>query len=425
MIITTCDRFQTAQKACQLAQLNIPIVTIRTESQDEKIPEGAISFTDLMSPHGLDYKSLVRYDTSIEDVAFLPYSSGTTGLSKGVQLRHRNLTANCEMLQAKTNQLSLILPTTETFQDVLPCVLPFFHIYGFTVTMMSKLALGCQLVTLPKFMPDTFLNAMEKYKGTVLHLVPPIVIFMGHHDKVEKKHVEHVRTVMSGAAPMGTPDAERFTARAPQVEFVQGYGLTETSPVVLMGTRGSKNYASVGEPTPNTQAKIVDLTDPTNTGLGPNMVGELLVRGPQVMKGYHNKEEATKDMIIENGWLRTGDMGYYDDNNQFYITDRLKELIKVKGFQVPPAELEEVLREHPKVVDAAVVGVPHPISGEVPRAFVVTKDKDAVTEAELKDFVAKKVAKYKRLEGGVTFLDAIPKNASGKILRREVKEKYC
>lgn len=405
--------------------MNIPILTIRMLSQDEKIPEGSVSFSDMISTSGLDYNSLVRYDTSVEDIGFLPYSSGTTGLSKGVQLRHRNITANCEMLQAKTNQQSLILPTTHNFQDVLPCVLPFFHIYGFTVTLLSKLALGTQLVTLPKFSPDTFLNVLDKYKATILHLVPPIVIFMGHHDKVEEKHVKHIRTVMSAAAPLGAPDAERFTARAPQVEFVQGYGLTETSPVILMGLRGSNNYSSVGEPTPNSQAKIVDISDPTNTGLGPNIVGELLVRGPQVMKGYHNRPDATKEMIIENDWMRTGDMAYYDDDGQFYITDRLKELIKVKGFQVPPAELEEILREHPMILDAAVVGIPHPINGEVPRAFVVAKDRETVSENELKDFVAQKVAKYKRLEGGVTFLDAIPKNASGKILRREIREKYC
>ena len=143
------------------------------------------------------------------------------------------------------------------------------------------------------------------------------------------------------------------------------------------------------------------------------------------MKGYLNNEEATKEMMIENGWVRTGDIAYYDDSCQFFITERMKELIKVKGFQVPPAELEEVLREHPMVLDAAVVGIPHRVNGEVPRAFVVVKKKDGVTEEQLKDFVASKVAEYKRLDGGVQFLEAIPKNASGKILRREIREKYC
>lgn len=238
--------------------------------------------------------------------------------------------------------------------------------------------------------------------------------------------MESIRSIMSGAAPLGAADAERFTARAPGVEFLQGYGLTESSPVVLMGARGSKKYEAVGHPTPTTQAKIVALDDPKNVALGPDQVGELLVRGPQIMKGYLNNKKATDEMIVEGGWLRTGDIGFYDaDEGQFQITERLKELIKVKGFQVPPAELEAIIRAHPKVLDAAVVGTDHPTSGEVPRAFVVAKTGTEVSEAEIKEFVANKVAAYKRLEGGVTFLETIPKNASGKILRRELKKTYC
>lgn len=224
---------------------------------------------------------------------------------------------------------------------------------------------------------------------------------------------------------MGASDAERFMKRAPHCEFVQGYGLTETAPVVLMGSLGARNYSSVGSPCPQTQAKIVDLSDPTFTALGPNKTGELLVRGPQIMKGYHNNKQATDDIMVEGGWLRTGDIAHYDDKFQFYITDRLKELIKVKGFQVAPAELEEILRDHPNVSDAAVVGLADSKSGEVPRAFIVRKPNTKVDENEIKEFVANKVATYKKLEGGVIFLDSIPKNASGKILRRELKLKYC
>lgn len=229
---------------------------------------------------------------------------------------------------------------------------------------------------------------------------------------------------MSGAAPMGTADAERFLVKAPNVSFVQGYGLTETSPLVLLGSFGSKNYASAGMLVPSTEGKIVALDDSTYKGLEANEIGEFLVRGPQTMKGYRNNQKATDEMIVEDGWLRTGDLGYYDTNNDFYITDRLKELIKVKGFQVPPAELEEILREHPKVLEAGVVGIPHPQYGEVPRAFVVPKPNSGVTEKELQDFVAKKVSSYKKLDGGVQFMESIPKNASGKILRRELK-KLC
>uniref|UniRef100_A0A2M4BHT0 Luciferin 4-monooxygenase n=1 Tax=Anopheles marajoara TaxID=58244 RepID=A0A2M4BHT0_9DIPT len=412
------------REAVQLAKLDIPIACIRT-TNDESLPAGTIDFAELTNPSGIHYSELRQHDRTPEDIVFLPYSSGTTGLPKGVELTHVNIVSNSEMLSVKAGNGTVVLPTTDTYQDVLPCVLPFFHIYGLTVTMLSKLRAGCKLVTLPNFRPDTFLNALAEHKGSVLHLVPPIIIFLGHHDGVQAKHTDSIRNVFSGAAPMGTPDAERFTARAPKVEFIQGYGLTETAPVVLMGALGGRNYASVGSPCPRTQAKIVDLNDPTNTALGPNCSGELLVRGPQVMKGYHNNRKATEEMIIEGGWLRTGDIAHYDDDLQFYITDRLKELIKVKGFQVPPAELEELLRAHDQVADAAVVGVPHPISGEVPRAFVVPKGGARLSEDTLKEFIAGKVASYKRLEGGVTFLDSIPKNASGKILRRQLKEKYC
>ncbi|XP_053670905.1 uncharacterized protein LOC128721203 [Anopheles nili] len=424
ILVGLASNYAVLKEAMHQAKRDIPIVCIRC-TNDESLPAGSIDFAELSNPTGIHYSELRPHDRTADDIVFLPYSSGTTGLPKGVELTHLNIVSNSEMLGAKAGTGTVVLPTTDTFQDVLPCVLPFFHIYGLTVTMISKLQQGCKLVTLPNFRPDTFLHALAEHKGTVLHLVPPIIIFLGHHEGVKSEHTSSIRNVFSGAAPMGTPDAERFTARVPNVEFIQGYGLTETAPVVLMAALGSRNYASVGSPCPRTQAKIVDLNDPTNTALGPNMSGELLVRGPQVMKGYHNNRKATDEMIIEGGWLRTGDIAHYDEDLQFYITDRLKELIKVKGFQVPPAELEELLRSHPSVADAAVVGTPHPVSGEVPRAFVVAKPDARVSEDTLKEFIAEKVAAYKRLEGGVTFVDSIPKNASGKILRRQLKLEHC
>lgn len=202
---------------------------------------------------------------------------------------------------------------------------------------------------------------------------------------------------------------------------MQGYGLTETAPAVLIDQPGSKKYASVGVPTSCTEAKIVDLSDTSLKGLEAYKKGELLVRGPQVMLGYLNNKEATDEMITPDGWLRTGDLAYYDDDGSFFITDRLKELIKVKGYQVPPAELEELLRSHPCVADAAVIGIEHEKHGEVPCAFVVRKKGSDLSEKDVQKFVAGKTAAYKHLHGGVRFMDAIPKNPSGKILRRELK----
>lgn len=246
---------------------------------------------------------------------------------------------------------------------------------------------------------------------------------MNNSDQVKLKHTESVRFVMSGAAPLSAQDVDRFKIKAPNVKFSQGYGLTESAPLVLNSPWGSVNYASVGIPMPDTEVKIVGLDDPKSLGVGPNISGELWVRGPQIMKGYHENEKATAETVTSDGWLRTGDIGYYDENFEFYITDRLKELIKVKGFQVPPAELERVLRDHPDIADAAVIGIPNERAGELPRAYVVRRNTE-ITEAEVKSFVAEKVAAYKRLDGGVEFVEALPKNATGKILRRELKLLY-
>lgn len=235
---------------------------------------------------------------------------------------------------------------------------------------------------------------------------------------IKSKKIENYHSICSDLLE------DILLCRAPQITFLQGYGLTETSPLALLNFRGSKQVASIGCPPPLTDAKVVSISDLTMKGLPANEQGELLIRGPQNMLGYLNNKEATDDMLVD-GWLRTGDLAYYNEDGFFYITDRLKELIKVKGFQVAPAELEEILRDHPSVSDAAVVGVNDAVQGEVPRAFIVKKKDTNVTEKELQDFVAGKVAVYKQIKGGVQFLDAIPKNTTGKILRRELKLKYC
>lgn len=186
----------------------------------------------------------------------------------------------------------------------------------------------------------------------------------------------------------------------------------------------SKNYASIGHPIYDVESKIVDINDPEFQGVGPNKTGEVLIRGPNVMLGYLNNEASTKETITSDGWLRTGDIGYHDENGEFYITDRLKELIKVKGFQVAPAELEEILRSHPEITDAAVIGIPNTATGELPRAFVVKAKSSSLNAKKVQEYVAGKVSDYKKLAGGVEFVDAIPKNATGKILRRELKKLF-
>lgn len=203
--------------------------------------------------------------------------------------------------------------------------------------------------------------------------------------------------------------------------------MTETSPgITAVHTEVRKqgnHHGSIGKPLPNTYVKVVPIDNPYGPALGPNSPGELLVKGPQVMKGYHNRPDQNNEVFID-GWLRTGDVAYYNENNLLYLTDRLKELIKVKGFQVPPAELEEIIRTFPDVSDVGVIGIPHMISGEVPRAYVVPKKGKQIDTEKLNAFVSSKVAKYKQLKGGIAVVDSIPKNPSGKILRRQLKLQY-
>ena len=244
---------------------------------------------------------------------------------------------------------------------------------------------------------------------------------------VKQQNLQSVRIVVSGAAPLGASDEHRFIEKVGRsVHMVQGYGLTEATAVAVATIKLKEEVnvqGSIGRPAVNTLVKVVAIDDPSGTPLGVNATGELLVKGPQVMKGYHNKAEETKNAFLD-GWFRTGDIAYYNEDRVLFITDRLKELIKVKGFQVPPAELEEIIRDFPNVEDAAVIGVPHPDQGEAPRAYVVPKKGTRVNQEELQEYVKTKAAHYKQLKGGVAIVDSIPKTASGKILRRSLKLEY-
>ncbi|XP_030378111.1 4-coumarate--CoA ligase 1 [Scaptodrosophila lebanonensis] len=418
LIIGTVQGYATLREACQLAKKDLPIVVVRT-SNDQALPPGAVDFAELIRTEDVRYDELRSpSDASADDIVFLPFSSGTTGLPKGVVLSHNNITSNCEQIHG-----GLTINTLE-FQDTLPGVLPFFHIYGLTVVMLSKLGLGCRLATMPAFKPDEFIKSLDFYKGSVLNIVPPIVLFMINHPKLTQEIAPNLRAVMTGAAPIGQHDVERFLKKFPKARFMQGYGMTEASPVVLLTPEGNTRYASTGVLPPNTESKIVPLDGDNVKGLGPRTTGELCVRGPQVMSGYLNNEEANKVTFYPGNWLRTGDVAFYDEEGFFYITDRMKELIKVKGFQVPPAELEAVLRDHPKILEAAVFGIPHEVNGEAPRAIVVLRPNEGATAEEIAEYVAGRVAHYKKLEGGVIFVDEVPKNPTGKILRKDLKAKF-
>lgn len=344
------------------------------------------------------------------DVVVLPYSSGTTGFSKGVMLTHRNLVAN--LLQATS-----VFPLAE--DDIVSAFLPFFHIYGMNVIMNSCLCQGASLVTMPRFELEPFLKSIQDHRITRLYLVPPVVLLLAKSPIVDRYDLGSVRFALSGAAPLDDNIA-RLCQERTGIRVTQGYGLTETSPVTHGVPPNSPRIAlgSIGPLAPNTECKIVDVA--TGLELGTDRDGELWIRGPQVMKGYLNNDEATRSAIDAEGYFHTGDIGHVDDQGNYYIVDRVKELIKYKGYQVPPAELEAHVLSHPKVADAAVIGVLDDEGEEIPKAYVVAKE--PLTAEELIAFVAERVAPYKKIRR-VEFVEQIPKSPTGKILRRILRER--
>jgi acyl-CoA synthetase (AMP-forming)/AMP-acid ligase II len=345
----------------------------------------------------------------LDDVVVLPYSSGTTGLAKGVMLTHRNLVANIEQ--------TLGVVTVQE-DDAFVAVLPFFHIYGMQVLMNLGLRAGATIVTMPRFDLEQFLSLHQEHGLTRAFVAPPMVVALAKHPIVDNYDLSALRWILSGAAPLSAELAIACGTRL-GCEVVQGYGMTELSPVSHATPSGGFKPGSVGVTAPNTETRIVDPL--TQQPLGVDEDGEVWVRGPQVMKGYLNNEAATTNTIDDDGWLHTGDIGHIDSEGHLFIVDRLKELIKYKGFQVPPAELEALLLTHPQIADAAVIGVPDDECGEIPAAYVVLKEGQDATAADIQSFVAEKVANYKQVRK-LTFLDAIPKSASGKILRRVLRD---
>jgi acyl-CoA synthetase (AMP-forming)/AMP-acid ligase II len=346
-----------------------------------------------------------------EQIVALPYSSGTVGLPKGVMLTHRNLTANLLQVAAP-------FPIDES--DTVLALLPFFHMYGLTVNMNLALAAGATVVTMPRFELGGMLRLIEQHRVTLTFLVPPIVLALARHPSIDGADLSSLRTIVSGAAPLDAAVAAACAARI-GCEVIQGYGLTETSPVTHLTPRGSgtdANPGSVGPSVGSTEVRVVDVE--TGADLPAKADGEVLVRGPQVMRGYLGNPQATADALDPGGWLHTGDIGHLDADGCLFVVDRLKELIKVRGLQVAPAELEALLLAHPSVADAAVVGLPDAHGGEIPCAYVVLFDE--ASQRELLDHVAARVPPHKRIRR-VTVIDEIPRTPSGKILRRVLRER--
>ncbi|KAG8233460.1 hypothetical protein J437_LFUL010571 [Ladona fulva] len=426
-----------------------------------------LSFTTLMSTFSNSGSVVHAEPLDLDSTVVLPFSSGTEGLPKGVELTHTNLVSAIQMAEHP----EFIDSADSEKQDVCLAVLPFYHIYGMNGLMNLSIRVGREIVAVPKFESTTFIDTIKKFKNdkrktfkytflmdesdheltlrcwkcslrkqlgtgtvqrpfaglwvpSVVYLVPPLLLFLAKHPDVRAEDLASIRQVICGAAPATKTIIDAFLERAERknVDFREGYGLTETSALgtLIPKWAGTFKTGSCGCLMPFTEARIVDSS---GKGVGAFSKGELLIRGPQIMKGYLNNEEATKKTIDEDGWLHTGDIAYFDEDGFFYIVDRLKELIKVKGNQVSPTELEEILHQYPGVADVAVVGIPDLRAGELPAAFVVRTDDKQGSDLKAEDlhsFLSTKVAQFKQLLGGIRFLDSIPKSVSGKVLRREL-----
>ncbi len=344
----------------------------------------------------------------LKDLAVLPYSSGTTGLPKGVMLSHQNLTANIR----QTIALGMTLESSVVLD-----FLPFYHIYGMMVLLNCGLAVGATQIILPRFDPEAALNIIQEHKVTDLYCVPPAVLAMVHMPRIEETDLSSLRFLMSGAAPLPA-EVGRQAAEKMRCVVMQGYGMTEASPITNVNPINAPRDGTVGPPVADTLEKVVSLE--TGEELPPGEIGELLVFGPQVMLGYWNNPDATAETITPDGWLRTGDIASADADGYVRIHDRKKEMIKYKGYQIAPAELEALLMEHPAVRDAAVIPKADDDAGEVPKAFVVLREPGADLAAIVASVTAN-VAPYKKIRH-IEAVDAIPKNPSGKILRRQLIE---
>lgn len=345
-----------------------------------------------------------------EDVSLIVCSSGTTGLPKGVQLTQMNLLATLD---------SQIQPTVIPMEEVtLLTVITWFHAFG-CLTLITTACVGARLVYLPKFEEKLFLSAIEKYRVMMAFMVPPLMVFLAKHPIVDKYDLSSLMVLLCGAAPLSRETEDQIKERIGVPFIRQGYGLSESTLSVLVQNDEFCKPGSVGVLKVGIYAKVID--PDTGKLLGANERGELCFKGDGIMKGYIGDTKSTQT-AIKDGWLHTGDIGYYDDDFEFFIVDRIKELIKYKGYQVPPAEIEALLLTNDKIKDAAVIGKPDEEAGELPLAFVVKQANVQLTENEVIQFVNDNASPAKRLRGGVIFVDEIPKNPSGKILRRILRE---
>ncbi|XP_030953653.1 4-coumarate--CoA ligase-like 9 isoform X1 [Quercus lobata] len=424
VVISPANPLNTDSEISRLIQLCNPVIAFSTSSSAHKLSNiTTLRFKtilldspefDSMTTSSPPIQKLDHVEVRQSDLAAIFYSSGTTGTVKGVMVSHRNLMANVAGAYANRT-------TERKSPAVLLCTVPYFHMYGYSFFLKSVAMSECAVV-MERFDLRKMVRAMEEFRVTHLALAPPLLVAMAKNDDVTGGcDLSSLEEVVCGGAPLGKDVISAFLARFPRVALLQGYGLTESTGGVFRtwGAEESVHWGAAGKLSAGFEAKIVN--PDTSDALPPGKQGELWIKGAAIMKGYVGDPEATSATLVADGWLRTGDLCYIDEEGFLYVVDRLKELIKCKGYQVAPAELEHVLQSHPEIVDAAVIPYPDEEVGQVPIAFVVRQPQSNLDEAEIMDFVAKQVAPYKKIRR-VTFVNSLPKSAAGKLLRKDLRK---
>ena len=368
------------------------------------------TFKDIMARYTPD---TAQAELTMDDVAMYQYTGGTTGISKGVILTHRNISCQIQQIEAW-------FPEFDKGTEIMLGALPFFHVFGMSVSMNLAIRLAWANVLVPKPQAEPLLEAISKFKVTFAPLVPTMYIGILEHPDLEHTDLTSIKGCFSGSAPLPLDVINKFEKKTSSI-IVEGFGLTESSPVTHVNPfRGRRKVGSIGIPLPDTECRIVDLKDSTKE-VPVGEPGELLIRGPQIMKGYLNKPEETAKTLTRDEFLCTGDVAKMDEDGYFYIVDRIKDMIISGGYNVYPRDIDEVLYEHPKIVEACAVGIPHPKRGESIKAFVVLKQGQTMTEKEVIDYCAEKLARYK-LPVAVEFREELPKSNVGKILRKDLRK---